>query len=134
MDRARRFFAAGSAEGTLHLRHSEPVVVAASAALAAAGVMTLARRLLYPAASPEDARRDDDKLAAAVAAGSLLCLAPHAAADENAFGPASQDLWIPAQAFAGMNPLVAQRYVFFGDKYAVVAPPRARARASSPPR
>jgi len=41
VDRARRFFAAGSAEGALHLRHSEPVVVAASAALAAAGVMTL---------------------------------------------------------------------------------------------
>ena len=62
------------------------------------------------------------KLAAAVVAGSVLCVAPHAAADENAFGPASQDLWIPAQAFAGMNPAVAQRYVFFGDKYAVVAP------------
>ena len=62
------------------------------------------------------------KLAADIVAGSVLCVLPTAAADESAFGSASQDLWIPAQAFAGMNPAVAQRFVFFGDKYAVVAP------------
>jgi S-layer family protein len=62
------------------------------------------------------------KLAAAIAAGSLLGAAPRAAADENAFGTAAQELWVPAQAFAGMNPIVAQRFVFFGDKYVVVSP------------
>ena len=46
---------------------------------------------------------------------------PDARADD-AFGAAQQDLWIPAQSFAGMNPNVAQRFVYFGDKYAVVAP------------
>ena len=61
-------------------------------------------------------------LAAALAAATLLGVPPPASADGDAFGPASQDLWIPAQAFAGMNPNVAQRFVFFGDKYAVVSP------------
>lgn len=39
VDRARRFFALGSAEGALHLRHSEGLVVAVSAVFAAAGVV-----------------------------------------------------------------------------------------------
>jgi hypothetical protein len=56
----------------------------------------------------------------AFAAAALLPL-PRASADA-AFGSAAQDLWIPAQSFAGMNPNVAQRFVYFGDKYVVVAP------------
>ena len=41
VERARRFFAAGSAEDALRVRHSEPVVVAVSAAFAVAGVVAL---------------------------------------------------------------------------------------------
>ena len=61
------------------------------------------------------------KMAAAAAAAGMLAGAPLAQADD-AFGGTSQELWVPAQSFAGMNPLVAQRFVFFGDKYAVVSP------------
>ena len=61
------------------------------------------------------------RLAAAVVAGSFLGVAP-AAAGQDAFGPAAQDLWLPAPSFAGMNPAVAHRFVYYGDKYAVVSP------------
>src|SRR5688572_30062674 len=56
VDRARRFFAAGSAEGALRIRHSQPVVVAVSAAFAAAGLVALLAgcyTLLRPRRSPE---------------------------------------------------------------------------------
>jgi hypothetical protein len=59
----------------------------------------------------------------AVAALALAAVLPAAPArGQDAFGAAPQDLWIPAQSFAGMNPNVAQRFVYFGDKYVVVAP------------
>ena len=57
-----------------------------------------------------------------IALALAAALAPAAVRADDAFGAAEQDLWIPAQSFAGMNPNVAQRFVYFGDKYVVVAP------------
>jgi len=73
------------------------------------------------------------KMSALVVAALALLVSsgPRAFAEVNAFGSSSQDLWIPAQAFAPMNP--GQRLVSAtADFYLSVDPPVATGIFSAP--